>query len=164
MKRFLMMLALMLCFTSCATQKLSENTVSHQATYDSVYVEKTMQIDTVFFPADTVKIGVPITRLLHDTIIIQKGERSAVKLEVSNHRLTATGICDSLQKLVISTQEKINRLQSTKSSYTHNLSSERVKHIPWYYKTAFWLCLGLLILFLLGLLSKVLKKYINPLK
>lgn len=114
---------------------------------DSVVYIETFKIDTVILPGETIYKSIPVDVLKYDTIIEYRSKTSSAKIESKSGILSFTSVCDSLEKLVISTQSKLERL--SKSSINKQVVQKKVKGVPWWYKASFFLVIAAVVIWLI---------------
>lgn len=141
---------------SCKARKTIETKETIQSSDSIVYIERTT-IDTVKFPADTIYRSFPITVFQTDTIIEYRKGRASAKIQSNSGILYVTTKCDSLQKLVLSTQIELKEL--SKVNHSKVVIKTKVKEIKWWYKASLWIVIVLLV-FWLG--KTVVKMYLKP--
>ena len=143
-------------FFSCKARKQIETTETIVSSDSVVYIERTT-IDTVKFPADTIYQSYPISVFIHDTVIEYRKGRASSIIQSNSGVLSVTTKCDSLEKLVLSTQTELKEL--TRVNSTKEVRESKTKEIPWWYKASFWLVL-IAIVFLV--IKRVIKTYLIP--
>ncbi len=138
---------------SCKARKQVETKETISSSDSIVYIERTT-IDTVRIPSEGFSQSYPKSFFSRDTVIICRSGRASSRIESNKGVLNVTTKCDSLEKLVLSTQTELKEL--SKQSHTKEVIEKTTKHVPWWYKASLWL---VLIAIVLLIIKKVFNTY-----
>jgi hypothetical protein len=115
--------------------KSSINQSSLEYQNNAVLVERNVQLDTIRIPADTVKLTVPVSVLLRDTIIQLKNNVATSTITINKGQFTAMAVCDSLEKMVVSYQQQTTILKhqlSQKSTQETTIREPKGRAYPFF--------------------------------
>lgn len=142
----LIFIAVLAVITSCKSQKeVVQHTDKTDSSRDSiVYIDKVV-VDTIRIPSETLEIQVPVEVLKTDTVMVYKNGRASTKVVYRDGVLNLNTRCDSLEKLVLSTEKILIKERQRNTQLTEKNQSREVmvRPVRWYYKAAFWVVMAL---------------------
>lgn len=141
---------------SCKARKQIKTKETLVSSDSIVYIERTT-IDTVRFPADTIYQSYPLSVFVYDTIIKYKTGRASSIIQSNGGVISVITKCDSLEKLVLSTQTELKEFSKVNNS--KEVNKTKIKEIPWFYRASFWL---VLIVTISLIIKRVIKTYLIP--
>lgn len=150
----IILIATVLLLLGCRTVKeVSNNEVSatEHVSDSIVYIERVV-VDTVQFPADTLRVQVPIELFSTDTVVVFEQGRATTQIVYKDSAIYLTTTCDSLEALVLSTEKVVIKQQKKINELKQN-NTETVVKTPWF--TSWWLPIGLLVLVLCFFIFKL---------
>ncbi|MCT4580835.1 MAG: hypothetical protein N4A35_05400 [Flavobacteriales bacterium] len=158
----LIYIAITLLSFACKSHKtITEQTTSMSVKQDSVVYIDRVKIDTIKIPSEVIKVQVPYEVFKTDTVIIYQKGRAQTKIKSHNGLLSLDMRCDSLEKLVLSTEKLVLKQRNENDRLIERSRHKEiiVNPVKWYYKASLFIVVALLIVLLLFLFIK----HINPL-
>ena len=158
----LIIISLLLLFNSCRSHKkvVTQTTTSDIVLDSVVYIDR-VKIDTIKIPSEVLKVSVPLEVLRVDTVKTYQKGRITTKVVYRDGILNVDTRCDSLEKLVISTEKTLLKLKHRQEQLVHQSDSKEViiKEVKWYYKGSLWIVI-IFICFYVG--KTIIKKGLMP--
>ena len=145
---------LMLILVACNAKHVTNSTKVNERTKDSIVYVDRVTVDTVKFPTETLVVRVPVTVFERDTVVVFKNGRASTKLVYQDKIITIHTQCDSLEKLVLSRDRQLLNLRSYIKESSTETKEKLKKEVPWYYKSALWICLGLILFLIIRFIVK----------
>ena len=155
MARWFLILVL---FTSCVSRhQIKELTNETSNTLDSVRIIERVIVDTIRIPAEEIISVIPITVFKHDTVIFYKQGRAQTRIVYKSGKLHLNTRCDSLERLILSTQKELIHISRQNESKKQISESNKERENSALKRTIFWIIFfALTAFFLRYCLKKVL--------
>lgn len=157
----LIYISLVLALLSCKSHKqVTKQTVVSSIKKDSIVYIDRVKVDTVKIPAEVIEVQVPLEVFKTDTVLVYNKGRVSTKLVSNNGVLNFNTRCDSLEKLVLSTEKILIKERKAKDKLIEKSKSKEVivKSVGWYYKASLFIVIAIIC----GVIIYLLIKYINP--
>lgn len=126
MKLFTIFIGLLL-FGCCGPRNIQHSEKTTQN--DSIYIE-VVKVDTLKIPQEITRVEYQ-PKIMHDTIIVQKNNRSKAILRVKDKKITCEAYCDSIYKTYLSS------IKTTQNN-RHTLSTTKIQKTAIKPKDNFW--------------------------